>query len=156
MREAGRLLLTHTSSNVVSERRKMHNHRNGGSSRHSGNSRNKGTSRNRDSSSRSIPVHGITIETPVAVRAEVEVEAGGDTEMAGEAVGVNRCGFHWFSPEEACALLSSPPTTVIFLGDRWGRGSCCEGESGAAESIPSEQPHASPPSPPVCAASCVT
>lgn len=27
------------------------------------------------------------------------------------------CGFEWFKPYEACQLLSTPPTTLLFLGD---------------------------------------
>ena len=64
--------------------------------------------------------HGISAaarEEEEEGEAVVEAPAG---QGAGEAeLGAGgRCGFHWFSPEEACALLSSPPTTLIFLGDR--------------------------------------
>ena len=32
-----------------------------------------------------------------------------------------QCSFRWFSPQQACGLLSRPPTTLIFIGDRYGK-----------------------------------
>ena len=45
-------------------------------------------------------------------------EEEGHKEEDKESSRGEQCSFRWFSPEEACDLLSTPPTILIFVGDR--------------------------------------